>query len=181
MLEKTITYADIFGGPNITETFYFNLTKAECIEMEVSETEGWAERLTKIVEKGEPRDILAAFKKIILAAYGQRSEDGKRFIKSAEAAEEFSTSEGFSDILVELATDPEASAAFVKGILPSNFDTTAHGDKPAREIEEVQLPKHPTNMTREELIAAMKEKSAGLVEPRPDLTQEELKRRFLNE
>lgn len=117
MLKKTITYTD-YNGSERTEDFYFNLSKAEIMEMEMSTTGGLAEMIKKIVAAQDAPSIIKIFKKLILKAYGEKSPDGKRFIKSDDLSASFSQTEAYSVLFMELATDEEAAAAFVNGIVP---------------------------------------------------------------
>lgn len=117
MLKKTITYTD-YNGVERKEDHYFNLTKAELMEMELGTTGGYAEMIQRIVDAQDGPAILKVFKEIIFKAYGQKSADGKRFIKSEELSKEFSESEAYSELFMELITDTEAAAAFVNGIIP---------------------------------------------------------------
>ena len=119
MLKKTITYID-FDGNERTEDFYFNLSKAEIMEMELSMPGGMAQMLNKIVAAQDGEKIIKIFKEIILKAYGEKSPDGKRFIKSEELSTAFSQTEAFSQLFVELATNADAAAKFVNGIIPAN-------------------------------------------------------------
>lgn len=121
MLRKTITYTD-FNGNERTEDFYFNLTKAEVTEMEMTSKGGLTTHLQTIVEKNDAKEIIDAFKDIIIKAYGEKSEDGRRFIKNEEMQIAFSQTEAFSELFMELVTDAKASAAFVNGILPQNLN-----------------------------------------------------------
>lgn len=116
MLKKTVTYTD-YNGIERTEDFYFNLTKAEIMEMELTTSGGLAEMITKIVEAKDGPAIIKVFKDLVLKAYGEKSPDGRRFIKSVEIADAFSQTEAYSQIFMELATDADAAAAFVNGII----------------------------------------------------------------
>src|SRR5690606_63211 len=111
MLKKTITYID-YDGNERTEDFYFNLSKAEIMEMELSMPGGMAQTLNKIVAAQDGEKIIKIFKEIILKAYGEKSPDGKRFIKSEELSAAFSQTEAFSQLFVELATNADAAAQF---------------------------------------------------------------------
>jgi hypothetical protein len=124
MLKKSITYTD-FNGDKHTEDFYFNLTKTELTELEHSFDSGLEARLRHIVETQDEGALIQAFKKIILASYGQRSEDGKRFIKTEQMREEFTQTAAYDVLFMELATDDKAAAAFVTGILPQDIAKAA--------------------------------------------------------
>lgn len=123
MLKKTFTYTD-YNGVERTEDHYFNLSKAELMEMELSTTGGLAEMINQIVAAQDAPKIVQVFKDLVLKAYGQKSADGRRFIKSKELSEEFAQTEAYSQLFMELATDADAASKFVNGIIPAM-------DKPA--------------------------------------------------
>ena len=120
MIKKTITYKD-YNQVDRTEDFYFNLSKAEVMEMEMSTSGGLAEMITRIVAAQDQPAIIKIFKDLILKAYGEKSPDGKRFIKSDELSTAFSQTEAYSQLFMELATDAEAASAFVNGIVPADM------------------------------------------------------------
>lgn len=124
MLKKTITYTD-YNGIERKEEFLFNLTKAELMEMEMSVNGGLTEKIQKIVEKQDAPAILKTFKDLILKAYGEKSEDGKRFIKNDELSEAFAQTEAYSILFMELATDADAASKFVNGIVPADASQQA--------------------------------------------------------
>jgi hypothetical protein len=116
MLKKTMKYTD-FDGNERTEDFHFNLTKAEVTEMELSAEGGLVKTLEKLISTQDSKRIVEIFKDLILKAYGEKSPDGKRFIKNQELRDAFVQTEAYSDLFMELATNAEASAAFVNGIV----------------------------------------------------------------
>lgn len=120
MLKKTITFTD-YNGVERTEDFYFNLNKAEVMEMEMGTTGGFAEMINGIIAAKDVPALISIFKDMILKAYGQKSPDGRRFIKSKELSEEFSQTEAYVSLYMELATDDEAAANFVNGIMPKDL------------------------------------------------------------
>lgn len=120
MLKKTITYTD-YNDIERTEDFYFNLSKAEVMEMQMSTTGGLAEMIQRIVAAQDAPAIIKVFKDLVLKAYGQKSADGKRFIKSDELTAEFAQTEAYSQLFMELATNADAAAAFVNGIVPADL------------------------------------------------------------
>lgn len=120
MIKKTITYPD-YNGNERTEDFYFNLTKAEVMEMEMSTTGGLAEMIQRIVAAQDTPAIIKIFKDLILRSYGRKSPDGKRFEKSEELSMEFAQTEAYSQLFMELATDADKAAEFVNGIVPADL------------------------------------------------------------
>lgn len=118
MLKKTITYTD-YNGNERTEDFYFNLTKAEIMELEMSTSGGFVEMIKRIVSAQDAPTIIKIFKELVLKAYGEKSADGKRFKKNEEITTAFAETEAYSQLFMELATDADAAAAFVNGIVPN--------------------------------------------------------------
>lgn len=124
MLKKTITYED-FDGNKRTEDFYFNLSKAEVLEMEMGISGGMTQMLNKIIAAQDGGRVIKTFKDIILKAYGEKSPDGKRFIKSEEISTAFSQTEAYSQLFIELATNADAAATFVNSIIPVDITKPA--------------------------------------------------------
>lgn len=120
MLKKRIKYTD-YNGTAREEDFYFNLTKAEIMEMEMGTQGGLTEMINRIIETQDAPSIIKVFKEIILKAYGEKSPDGKRFIKSKELSESFSQTEAYSELFMELASDSDAASKFVNGIIPADM------------------------------------------------------------
>lgn len=124
MLKKTITYTD-YNGIERTEDFYFNLSKAEIMEMELGVSGGYAEMLKSIVNANDAPTLIKIFKDLVLRAYGEKSADGKRFVKSDAISEAFSQTEAYSILFMELATNADEAAKFVNGIVPSDLSQKA--------------------------------------------------------
>lgn len=120
MLKKTIEYTD-FNGTVRKEDFYFNLSKAEVMEMEMSKKGGLAEEIQRIVAAQDSPAIIQVFKDLLLKSYGVKSPDGRRFIKSKEIRDDFEQTEAYSILFMELATDADAAAKFVNGIVPADM------------------------------------------------------------
>src|SRR5580765_2729909 len=172
MLKKSITYED-FNGEKVTEDFFFHLSKAELVELELSHKDGLSESLQRIVAAEDGKGIIAEFKNIILTAYGKRSEDGKRFIKNTQLREEFESTEAYSELFVELVTDTDAAIEFINGVIPSGMVEEAQklaavDLKPVQEQVTIVDPKIVTkadliSMSQDELAALPDRISAGEV------------------
>ena len=117
MLKKTITYKD-FDDNERTEDFYFNITKAEAIEFRFSEVGGLEKLIEKVVNEKDEKKTIEIFKDFILRSYGEKSPDGKRFIKSKELTDAFVQTNAYSILFTELATNDDEAVAFVNGIIP---------------------------------------------------------------
>lgn len=120
MLKKTITYTD-YNGVERTEDFYFNLSKAELTDLSLSTDGGYAEMVTKIINAKDVPSIAKIFKDLIFRSYGEKSDDGKHFIKSKEISTAFSQTEAYSNLYMEFATNADAASEFVNGIIPADM------------------------------------------------------------
>ncbi len=185
MLKKTITFKD-YNDQELTEDFYFNLNEDELVELQVSSKEGFAETLQKIVASNDGEQIIGHFKKIILLAYGVKSENGRSFDKSQALRDEFSHTRAYSKLFIELATDAGYAAEFINGIVPAGMgqkDPTDIVELPtaAPQLEEqitshdpletkdtrpawIKQNREPTkneldNMSKDELLVAMNRKN----------------------
>lgn len=127
MLKKTITYTD-YNGNKRTEDFWFHLSKAELAEMELSAEGGLANTLRRIIDTRDGKQLITIFKDLVLRSYGEKSADGRRFIKNDELRDSFSQTEAYSDLFIELATDDKAAIEFVNGIVPEEVAKNANDD-----------------------------------------------------
>lgn len=121
MLKRSITFED-FNGDQATDVFYFNISKPELVEMEVEyDNKGFATFIQRIIDTKDNKILIKLFKEIVLKAYGVKSEDGKRFIKSEELRLEFSQTAAYNALFMELATNDGAAVDFLKGALPRDM------------------------------------------------------------
>ena len=134
MIKKTITYTD-YNGVERTENFYFGLNKAEIMDMELGVTGGFRQLLQMIIDKQDIPKLIDAFKMLIKKSYGEKSPDGRRFIKSDELTQAFIQTEAYSELYMELLGDAERAAAFVNGIMPADV-MAAMKEKEEREKAE---------------------------------------------
>lgn len=130
MLKERMTYTD-YNGVERTEDFYFNLTKAEVMEIEMGTNGGLTNLMEKIVAEQDSEKIIKYFKMIILKAYGEKSNDGKYFQKSEEISQRFAQTEAYSDLFMRLATDSDAAAKFFNAIIPQVPEAAAEASGPA--------------------------------------------------
>jgi hypothetical protein len=144
VLKQELTYEN-YDGLEVTETFYFNLSKPELLEMEVSGAGGsFSDSMERIVKSKNAQQIIMEFKKLILASYGEKSSDGKRFVKTDQLREEFTQSAAYEALFMKLATDEEFALSFCKGIVPKELSEAM--DKAEQETVMVQgkeVPKPP--------------------------------------
>lgn len=119
MFRKTIEYTD-YNGNKRKEDFYFNLTKAELAMLEMSESGGITQKIDRLTQTQDSVEIAKLFQEIIRKSYGQKSPDGRRFIKSKELADEFEQTEAYSELVIWLF-NAENAAEFIKGTLPADL------------------------------------------------------------
>ena len=120
MYVKEIEYTD-FNGVARKEKFYFNLTKAEILDMELGKTGGLTEYIQKIIAAQDTPAVMALFKQLLLKSYGVKSDDGRRFIKNDEVRSEFEQTQAFSDLYMLLALDDDEASKFVNAIVPEDM------------------------------------------------------------
>jgi len=176
LLKKAVTYEDPFTGEQVTEDLYFNITKAELVEMEVATEGGLKEHLEKVAQAQNGQEIMDEMKGIILKAYGKRV--GSNFIKNEQLREEFVSSEAYSELFMSLVTDADAAIEFVGGILPKGLVDEAQEQlavdkpnltavQPERYADGVDIRPEPRTLTRQEAIEMNGEElRSGLAEGR---------------
>ena len=154
MIKKSITYTDI-DDRTVTEDFYFNLTKAEMLELEVSVAGGWRESMQFLVDSKDSKAILGVIKQLILKAYGQRGSESRHFIKRPEDADAFSHTEAFSNMFMEFFEKSDVAAQFFEALMPKDLVAEAKAERlkpqdyqqkaePAfRPVKDVELPLEP--------------------------------------
>lgn len=116
MLKKTITYVD-FAGIQRTEDFYFNLTDAELAQFELRTEGGFKEMIERITNAKSQLELVELFDRLIMASYGVKSADGRRFVKNDAVREEFRSTQAYSDLYMELVTDSKKAADFFNAIV----------------------------------------------------------------
>jgi hypothetical protein len=146
MLKQSITYTD-FNDTTRTEDFYFNLSKAEVAELELGVKGGLSETLKRIVAEEDSSAIIEHFKKIILLAVGQKSADGRVFMKNETIRSEFANSNAYSELFMLLATNAEEAAKFINGILPKSFDAPGTPTTPQDHLPKVVTTAPGANVT----------------------------------
>ena len=127
MVVEKIKYTD-FNGLEREEDFMFNLTEAEITEMELTTDGGLSDSIKKIIAAQDTPEIIKVFKMLLLKSYGEKSADGRRFVKSDKLSEEFAQTNAYSQLFMKLATDDKAAVAFINGIMPDSMQEKAAGN-----------------------------------------------------
>lgn len=154
MFKHNIKYTD-YNGTERNEVFYFNLSKAELMEMELSTQAGVDEMIRMMIATSDNAKIVQTFKNLILKSYGIKSEDGKRFIKSKELREQFEQSEAYSEFFMAMiANEDGLQTKFVNGV-----------------INGTNVP----NMSEEDAVAKLKELGYDTTRIEQSLSQQDKK------
>lgn len=124
MYKMTETYTD-YDGNERTEDFYFHVTKAEIMEMDFLEEGGLQKTVERITATQDRKALMELFKGIVIMAYGEKSPDGRRFMKNEEIKKNFTETEAYSNIFVKLATDSKAASEFINNIVPKDIQDEA--------------------------------------------------------
>lgn len=174
MIKQSITYDD-YNDQSVTEEFYFNLTKLEIMELELKFEGGIENHIQSLIATTNGVEAYHLFKDIVLSSYGQKSADGKRFIKSPELTAEFEQSPALGELIFGFLEDGNDAAAFIRGLLPSKLVKEVEAEaKKSKDSDVVELPTAPPvveekkELTDEELLK---------MKPQ-DMTPEQLQRAY---
>lgn len=168
MLKKTVSYVDYNGEPQ-TEDFYFHLNKAELIKMETNDKSGsFLTRLQEIIKAPTAKDAFELIEELAMKAYGIKSPDGKRFIKTEEVREEFMQTEAYSEFFMSLVADANLAAEFLNGLLPA--DLLAQAEEQMRTGVDpthvrVGVPPQPSVKTSEQIRQESMAQMQGFKKP----------------
>lgn len=130
MIKKTFTYTD-FDGNSVEEEYYFHLSKAELMEMELSAYGGLELLIKRLIEEKNSEEIVKIFKKIILSSVGQKSYDGKRFIKNDEIRTNFYQTEAYSQLFCDLVQNADHASEFINAVIGYKPEAVATAADPA--------------------------------------------------
>lgn len=138
MYKKRITYTD-YDGNKLTEDFYFNISERELANMELQTYGGFEGFLRKMIGSTDVPELTKFFEKFILMSYGEKSDDGKRFIKkNGKLAEEFVDSAAYNELYMELISDPNKLADFINQVMPAKVKEQAASPEVQAELKKLQ-------------------------------------------
>ena len=126
MLKKTIKYIN-YDGVEKEKDFFFNLKKSELVDLQYKTPKGFIAYIEEITKAGDNSELWKAFRNIVLMAYGEKSDDGERFMKSYEISKAFEETEAFSVLIMELIEKDGSAADFINGIMPKDLNEQANG------------------------------------------------------
>lgn len=145
MYKRTVTYTD-YNDQEVTETFYFNLSKKDMTELLKTDPD-IADRLNANMKAGNGALVFSDISKLILLSYGIKGEDGKSFAKKINGvplSETFGETAAYEQIFSDLVDNLDESAAFLLGIFPQDIaikaKAQAEAEMAAQNPEVVELP-----------------------------------------
>jgi len=124
MHKETITYNDL-NGVQRTEDFYFDLSKPEIVKMQASAKGGYDVQLRSIAADLNGAKIMEFFENFITKSYGEKSEDGRRFMKSEEISRSFMETPAYEVLFEKLVTNDKYAADFVNAVMRSKGNAAA--------------------------------------------------------
>lgn len=139
MRKETITYTD-YNNVTRTEDFFFNLNEAELTALQYGVDGGMKEMLERIVKSNDNKQIMACFHELIAKSYGEKSPDGRRFIKSKELSEAFMQTEAYNELMLRFMTDANYSAEFINDVLADVTKRTEERNAKKGENNTIVLP-----------------------------------------
>lgn len=139
MRKETITYTD-YNNVTRTEDFFFNLNEAELTALQYGVDGGLKEMLERIVKSNDNKQIMACFHELIAKSYGEKSPDGRRFVKSNELSEAFMQTEAYNELMLRFMTDASYSAEFINDVLADVTKRTKERNAKKDEINAIVLP-----------------------------------------
>ena len=144
MLHKKIAYTD-YDGNKVEETFSFNLSKAELMKMQLSTSGGVETMISTLIKNRDGKKIMDTIEAMILGAYGEKSADGKRFIKSKELSEAFKQTEAYSELFCDLCTDSKKAAEFFNAVVPPEVAEKAKEFDVESQLPDLTIITPPSN------------------------------------
>lgn len=139
MRKETITYTD-YNNVTRTEDFFFNLNEAELTALQYGVDGGLKEMLERIVKSNDNKQIMACFHELIAKSYGEKSPDGRRFIKSEELSEAFMQTEAYNELMLRFMTNANYSAEFINNVLADVTKRTKERNAKKDEVNAIVLP-----------------------------------------
>lgn len=117
MFKTTINYVD-FDGVSREEDLYFNLTKMEMMDLELSVEGGFSNKLQELLNNNNSFEMFEIIKTFINKSYGVKSDDGRKFIKNDEVLNDFLQSAVYDEFVTSLITNEDNMNSFIIGIMP---------------------------------------------------------------
>lgn len=119
MLKRTFTYTGPDGNEH-KDTWYFSLSKADLLKLNMGSFGGLEDLMKRLVREDRPKEIVDMFESMILSSVGEKSPDGRRFIRSKEIQEDFYQTDAYSQLFCELVQSGEKLKEFILSVVPDD-------------------------------------------------------------
>lgn len=136
MIKKRMTYED-FNGETRTEDFWFHMSEVDLLEMDSKYPGGMQGFIQKMIDTQDAAEMFKLAKEIIELSYGQKSLDGRTFEKSPELTRSFTQTQAYVDLFMEIGTDADKAAEFIKGIMPAKVVAAALAKENEAKVKEL--------------------------------------------
>ena len=146
MYKRTIKYTD-FNGVERTQDFYFYLSKTNLTKLNSRVEGGIQNKFEKMINKIDVKELVATVEELILSAYGEKSDDGTRFIQNEKLSTEFSQTPAYDDLFMSLINDPDALADFIKKILPQDLQVKLEEEMAKGNVPNIVPESEPAKVT----------------------------------
>lgn len=124
MFSRTFKFKG-YDGKDHEETWWFNLSEDELFKLELGNLGGMNGMMSKLLREEKPGELVDMFERLILGAVGERSVDGRKFVKRCkpgmpwgEVAEDFRETRAYEQLFIELVSSGEKLAEFLRGAIP---------------------------------------------------------------
>lgn len=161
MLKKTITYED-FNGKMLTEDFYFHMTKLDLVELELQFEGGLDAKIKELTRTTDGPAAYQIFKDIVLNAYGEKSPDGRRFVKTPEVRANLEFSPALGELIISFLEDPQKAAEFTSSLLPKSLVDEAKREAAKQRVSSDNVIEGSLEtLSREELVRRLQATNEG--------------------
>lgn len=125
MFKHTITYTN-FNDEEVTETLYFHLSASEIADLQSAENSLFDQtRLEQAVKTKDSKELYSIFKTLIKESYGEKSSDGRMFIKidkdGHRLVDDFMLTAVYDEFFMELISNEALCNKFISEIIPANL------------------------------------------------------------
>lgn len=117
MIAKTIKYVD-YNGVEKTGTYWFNMNRADLFQLELDGDEGWTDRVKRLIEEQNTREVVKIIEQFIRDSYGVKTPDGG-FDKDPKHLQKFMQTDAYSELIWSFVEHPDEFGDFINGIVAS--------------------------------------------------------------
>ena len=167
MFSRTFEYKGYDGNMH-KDTYWFNLDEAELTKMELSRVGGIRGFMTRLMKENRPAEIVDMFEKIILGSVGERTADGRRFVKNQEIIDDFRFTPAYSQLFMELVSSSEKLSEFFRGCIPE--EVAAKITEKEQALAEAGLTTEDLINGNEEAEKILRSDTAASVDGKPSLS-----------